>query len=408
MIEALTQVFSIEEEAERFRFQTFCTTFFDVKGNHSETFECGIKFTTLLDWYKIMYPDSMLTEDIIAHQLYFGGFIKKAKPLIFLEVREDRFRALPVNVQENIISLATKKSMLRLSAMLNKKYVAIHGAAYSTDASLNGFFGNMLFTKRNSANIINAIKPSERHVVATKLYDYYVLYCKEMGFQPIGRRNFYGFLEKQGIHKNKGYYGKVAGVTAFLDVVIPTSPDDMELSLHYGVACITINNNCWFNDGTSDRYMSPDGFAAYIQARKERIYGTKGETKEETKEEGPSAYGNVFELPEDLACSREEETTGEEQAENNDADDEFTVFRDEEHSDTRDESNDAGVGLIADEGDVEGDYYEEPPMNKKDVIAAFKVIQKMHPDDFSIEVIASYLTDMNTTFSAEEIYSMFV
>lgn len=446
------QVFTPEEEAARFKFQQFCTTFFDIEAKSSKTFEDAIHISTLLRWYEDVIIGNPITEAEAKHILYFGGFLRTNTDEIWLSVREDRFSLLPAKAQEAIANLIVKKKQLVYHKMMYTKQTYIKGEVYC-DLSVDNFYNRMVFQKAYSS-IYKHLSKDENQVSIKDLYEYYIAYCIQNNYIPVSKKVLLNFLDKKKHMKHKGYHKKESGVVIYVDLFIPQKPQDIEESLSSGLAIITINEKQYFNDNRSKSAMSAAELRSYNNTRKDKYYEQKTAKERAIQEEEEllDKLGDNFKTREtDVSAGAPEE-----ECEVYDGDSEGIIGTDEEPDtaneddvqgyvlssslsertsgvDTRDsEITDAQCGRDElgsdpaecgddrsyDDGRDGDDVAKDPPidrealarmereLDRENVLLSFRAAKKVLKDGFNEEFIQQSLEDMESDMTVAEVLEL--
>jgi hypothetical protein len=278
------EIFSADEQRERFRFHIFYNQAFITKKGSSQHFYTGLTADLLLSMFRTMYPDTSLTLDIVQHILRFGGYFDNPTGLVYCNINEMSFSALPPKTQQRILDYSNYANTLSFRQKLLGHDIVVSDFGVIIDVGLRLFLSNVIFQQKNF-KYFNMIPKSFNKVSQYALYSLYQSFCYKQGYKPMSKHFFAEALVKKGCRKAKGYYMGTSGVNVFDNIFAPWTEEDMQWSIEEGVGVITLDKKQIFNDGRLVANFTEDGLTAYLNSRKEFRKGNEDYKREETFKE---------------------------------------------------------------------------------------------------------------------------
>lgn len=130
--------------------------------------------------------------------------------------------------------LTDETLIIALTQIIRGKRVV---SADTTKSILSVFLRNFVIVPSNKfSKYFNA----RSRVPKKQFYDYYILICSVFGWNPVPVTAFFDILEKDfHIRTAKGYSQGRSGVNYVINCHIPETPEDIDLSLDYGMGICT-------------------------------------------------------------------------------------------------------------------------------------------------------------------------
>lgn len=282
------KIYSDKEEQERFLFSLFMQRHFKMTSNDTKDFTGNFTPATLLNFYKLYYPNTVLVDSTVAQQLMAGGYVNPKYGEVTVNLNVENWNIFSDKFQATILKHIARQGMkTELYRQLNDKSclatasVPELGCAQSISDFVNAFvFRPDVFPQWPS------IAKSMQKVGVLFTYELYQWYCLEKHYAPVAKNTFIASLVKiSAKYKGvlyRGYFLKQSGIPVISQLAIPTG-EDLETSKKLGVGCITIAGKQLTTDGIIFSELTEDGKLAYLQNRKECAYVQRKEAEEEIK-----------------------------------------------------------------------------------------------------------------------------
>lgn len=236
-------IFTEQEVEDRFRLHQYIHKLFNLCKKDKSEFTQGIDAATIYELFCIQYPHNVLSEAIINNMLLTGGFVfveNEESNCIHATINREFFEVLNQKSKLKILGLVNSKTAITLRQLtLNK--VTVEGIKQTAvDASVQLFY--KVFTI-NSTNRLYYQTTHKNRSTLKDTYEYYLLICNCFYLHPRSKREWINELLKLGVKKTKGFVDKKSGQTYFTNMFIPKTKEDLQLTLDWGMCCISTGHS---------------------------------------------------------------------------------------------------------------------------------------------------------------------
>lgn len=276
-----------EEQDERHKFSNFLWRVFDPARETNTQFEGSLTAEALFNIYKTYKVDTMLTTDMIAHTIMYGGYMT-AQGELYFRIKPDIFKDLPAATQEKILSYCNYAKSLSLRQIMMGHDPAAVDRGMVLNESFRHFIQTQIFTP--TFKFWKSIPKGQRKTSTKELYEYYSWWCFQFGYKPEDKASFLNLCKNLGYKIKRGYYKGVSGGNIVENVVIPQTEEERKLTIQYeGLGVICLQGYTLFNDSTATKDYTKLGLKAYIQSRRcissAKSYAEKKRQKEKEKQQ---------------------------------------------------------------------------------------------------------------------------
>ena len=255
-----------EEQDERHKFSNFLWRVFDPARETNTQFEGSLTAEALFNIYKTYKVDTMLTTDMIAHTIMYGGYMT-AQGELYFRIKPDIFKDLPAATQEKILSYCNYAKSLSLRQIMMGHDPAAVDRGMVLNESFRHFIQTQIFTP--TFKFWKSIPKGQRKTGTKELYEYYSWWCFQFGYKPEDKASFLNLCKNLGYKIKRGYYKGVSGGNIVENVVIPQTEEERKLTIQYeGLGVICLQGYTLFNDSTATKDYTKLGLKAYIQNRR--------------------------------------------------------------------------------------------------------------------------------------------
>lgn len=289
-------VLPYEEQDERHKFSNFLWRVFDPARENNTQFEGSLTAEALFNIYKTYKVDTMLTTDMIAHTIMYGGYMT-AQGELYFRIKPDIFKDLPAATQEKILSYCNYAKSLSLRQIMMGHDPSAVDRGMVLNESFRHFIQTQIFTP--TFKFWKSIPKGQRKTGTKELYEYYSWWCFQFGYKPEDKASFLNLCKNLGYKIKRGYYKGVSGGNIVENVVIPQTEEERKLTVQYeGLGVICLQGYTLFNDSTATKDYTKLGLKAYIQNRRcissAKSYAEKKRQEEkETEQQAISSRGRA-------------------------------------------------------------------------------------------------------------------
>lgn len=235
----MQKIYQPEELRARFELRKFIESLGNIT-YPADAVTSGISSAELLRVFNVFHPDdaTYLTPTAIEHQLLAGGFISIESEIneLYLEIPLDMFKQMPKNLQSYVIPWIRKP----WDVNYRKIYMGYSNIMHKRKVLVRNFLDN--FCIKSSSYMASAyLHKTNNRGTMTEIYSLFVAICSTYNIADVpNRRQFYSILaEDFDLKPSQGVVKGKCGVKTLKEYLIPTTPEDIKLSIEYGIGIIT-------------------------------------------------------------------------------------------------------------------------------------------------------------------------
>lgn len=232
-------IFTEQEVEDRFRLHQYIHKIFNLCKAEKSEFVNGVDANIIYNLFCIQYPHNVLSEAIVNNMLLTGGFVSTENEegnCIHATINREIYEVLDQKSKLKILSLVNNKTAITLRQLTLNKVTTEGIKQTAVDVSVQ------LFYKVFTVNPTNRLYYQTSHKNRSTLkdtYEYYLLICNCFYIIPRSKREWTNELLKLGVKKAKGFVDKKSGQTHFTNMFIPKTKEDLQLTLDWGMCCIS-------------------------------------------------------------------------------------------------------------------------------------------------------------------------
>lgn len=281
-------IFSEAELKDRYRLHRFIYKLFTpCKKEQSQLLNFDAQ--DLYELYSMQFPRNVLTSAIVSNVLLMGGFVEEEYPGLckfYASINEQYFMNTTKEMQMFILKymngpIAIRYRQLLLGVKVN--VITAEGITkmeISSVQSINNFL--RYWTINNNSRYKGYLKPQQRSTIQ-EVYDFYRTICRIYGAQIVEKQLFIEQLDIAGYTTSKGRVHEKAGHRYFCHLFIPTTMEDMLLSVKVNMCCIYNGTSHWTPKGLLEDYTEADVSTLCIKNLEGMGYNESERKKIETK-----------------------------------------------------------------------------------------------------------------------------
>lgn len=281
-------IFSEAELQDRYRLHRFIyKLFMPCKKEQSQLLNFDAQ--DLYELYSMQFPRNVLTSAIVSNVLLMGGFVEEEYPGLckfYASINEQYFMNTTKEMQMFILKYMNGPIAIRYRQLLLGVKVNVITAEGTTKMeissvqSINNFLKYWAINKNSRYQ--GYLKPQHRSTIQ-EVYDFYRTICRLYGAQIVEKQVFIDQLDIAGYTTSKGRVHEKAGHRYFYHLFIPTTIEDMLLSVKVNMCCIYNGTSHWTPKGLLEDYTEADVPALCIKNLEGMGYNESEREKIETK-----------------------------------------------------------------------------------------------------------------------------